>query len=423
MFGKSYRDHAAHWDRALHRRRMTWLDRAVVRWSLRRRYRSLGLVPPRGLFASSPLSAAVAAGVAAGVRWLQRYPEAHESACRARLDAAGIAAAVQATVEEVAAGFSPALDAGHIIGIIRDATSAPAPALPRFARATADAMVTFESAPLLAASDGRLDELMLGAPIERVCDIVLSDKGPVPRLAFAVPQAVDGILSRVPCPSTFLGRVLAAWLVSRRPNALWLSRIVVAACAERRHIGADARQVLRIARGAAAVFVHADFWIAADRPSTCACDEHGRLHHADGPAVVWRDGAGLGFLRGVHVDMRLLTQPLTLADVLHTENAEVRRTLIERYERGDPGRFIRDADADVIAIDYDRLGNRRRLLCFQLAYDEAYVAVEVTNATPEPDGSHKRYVLRVPPTITSCRAAVAWTFGMSADEYDPDIET
>jgi len=143
----------------------------------------------------------------------------------------------------------------------------------------------------------------------------------------------------------------------------------------------------------------------------------------DPEPLAWRDGAGLGFLHGIPVDLQLLTKPLTLADVLGARNAEVRRVLIERYERGEPGRFIRDADAEVIAFDYDRLGNRRRLLHLPLDGDEPYVAVEVTNSTPEPDGSHKRYILRVPPTITSCRDAVAWTFGMTGDQYDPDIET
>jgi hypothetical protein len=29
------------------------------------------------------------------------------------------------------------------------------------------------------------------------------------------------------------------------------------------------------------------------------------------------------------------------------------------------------------------------------------------------------YVLRVPPTMNSAREAVAWTFGMKAEEYQP----
>jgi hypothetical protein len=42
---------------------------------------------------------------------------------------------------------------------------------------------------------------------------------------------------------------------------------------------------------------------------------------------------------------------------------------------------------------------------------EHYTAVEVVNATPEADGSYRRYFLRVPPTTRTARAAVAWTFG------------
>jgi hypothetical protein len=49
--------------------------------------------------------------------------------------------------------------------------------------------------------------------------------------------------------------------------------------------------------------------------------------------------------------------------------------------------------------------------------------VEVRNSTPEPDGIHKHYWLRVPPHIGSAREAVAWTFGLSAGDYAPLIES
>jgi hypothetical protein len=47
--------------------------------------------------------------------------------------------------------------------------------------------------------------------------------------------------------------------------------------------------------------------------------------------------------------------------------------------------------------------------------ERAIAAVRVRDAT------HPRriYVLRVPPTCTTAREAVAWTFGMTADEYQP----
>ena len=42
--------------------------------------------------------------------------------------------------------------------------------------------------------------------------------------------------------------------------------------------------------------------------------------------------------------------------------------------------------------------------------------VEVVNATPEPDGSYRRYFLRVPPQVRTAREAVAWTFGFEDAE-------
>ena len=49
--------------------------------------------------------------------------------------------------------------------------------------------------------------------------------------------------------------------------------------------------------------------------------------------------------------------------------------------------------------------------------------VEVVNATPEPDGSFRDYLIRVPPRFRTARGAVAWTFGMEAREYRPKVET
>ena len=55
--------------------------------------------------------------------------------------------------------------------------------------------------------------------------------------------------------------------------------------------------------------------------------------------------------------------------------------------------------------------------------DEPIVMVEVLNSTPETDGSRKTYFLRVPPRTQTAREGVAWTFGLSAGEYTPVIET
>lgn len=55
--------------------------------------------------------------------------------------------------------------------------------------------------------------------------------------------------------------------------------------------------------------------------------------------------------------------------------------------------------------------------------EEPVVVVEVVNSTPEPDGSHRTYFLRVPPTMRTATAAVAWTFGPHERLYGPARET
>jgi len=55
--------------------------------------------------------------------------------------------------------------------------------------------------------------------------------------------------------------------------------------------------------------------------------------------------------------------------------------------------------------------------------DEDLVIVEVTNTTPEPDGTARTYWLRVPPDMRTARQAVAWTFELDEGEYAPTVQT
>jgi hypothetical protein len=97
--------------------------------------------------------------------------------------------------------------------------------------------------------------------------------------------------------------------------------------------------------------------------------------------------------------------------------------MIERYRHGEEihgaAAFIRDAGGR--RLDHDeRFGTLWRR---NFVGDEPIVMIEVVNRTPEPDGSFKRYWLRVPPTVRTAREAVAWTFNMPAEQYAPEIET
>jgi hypothetical protein len=102
---------------------------------------------------------------------------------------------------------------------------------------------------------------------------------------------------------------------------------------------------------------------------------------------------------------------LTGAQVAQIRNAEVRRLALD-YMGAEA--FLRSANATRAA--QDDFGTLWRTT---ITIDgEPYVAVEVVNATAEPDGSHRHYFLRVPPDSRTAREAVAWTFGFdNAEQY------
>jgi hypothetical protein len=97
--------------------------------------------------------------------------------------------------------------------------------------------------------------------------------------------------------------------------------------------------------------------------------------------------------------------------------------MIERYRHGEDvsgaAAYVRDSGAERLDSD-ERFGTLWRR---NVPGDEPIVMIEVVNATPEPDGRRKRYWLRVPPGTQTAHEAVAWTFGLSARDYTPAIET
>ncbi len=54
---------------------------------------------------------------------------------------------------------------------------------------------------------------------------------------------------------------------------------------------------------------------------------------------------------------------------------------------------------------------------------EDEIVVEVINATPESDGTREGFFIRVPPNMQTAKQAVAWSFGLHEDEYEPDIQS
>jgi hypothetical protein len=182
---------------------------------------------------------------------------------------------------------------------------------------------------------------------------------------------------------------------------------------------------LEIARSTGPWWGLADIAILSERPLVARLDDEGRPHSLDGPALAWGDAFEVYAVHGVVLDPNLIRDPatITVADIDSESNVERRRVLVDLFG---PERLVREGGANVVHEDetgrlwrreLDRGGPpwRRR--------DEPVVLVEVTNSTPEPDGSVRTYFLRVPPDTTTARAGVAWTFGLGAVEYRPAVES
>ena len=139
----------------------------------------------------------------------------------------------------------------------------------------------------------------------------------------------------------------------------------------------------------------------------------GLVHAQDRPAVIYEDGTERWFWDGLEVPERIVAarNDLTAVLVAGIENQELRRSLLDRM--GWP-RFLETADAELKAQDdFGKLWTTQVRLG-----GESTCLVEVVNATQERDGTHRRYFLRVPPTVRTAREGVAWTFGFeNTDEY------
>lgn len=157
--------------------------------------------------------------------------------------------------------------------------------------------------------------------------------------------------------------------------------------------------------------------VVCRNPVRIEIDAQSRLHCDDSAAVQFADGYAMYCWAGVNVDAELVLDPasLTIERIEQEQNLELRRVMIEKYGTA---RFVEDSGA--VSVAEDECGE---LLRKEVEGDEPILLVKVTNSTAEPDGTFKNYFLRVPPHVVTPREAVAWTFGLDPDEYQPDRQT
>ncbi len=191
--------------------------------------------------------------------------------------------------------------------------------------------------------------------------------------------------------------------------------------------------------------VHEEFCIVSDRPEMLKVDDENRPHCADGPSHRWRDGWSLYHWHGTrippgHEYLILAPEQITVAAIEAEQNTELRRVMIERYGAV---RYFVDSGATIVEelpADHRIIGLRSARLLHKGADAGPHglrFFVDLLNSTPEPDGTVKRYLLRVDPGAYGgdasryVHAAVASTW-RNADgsltfsrwqDYNPDAES
>lgn len=153
-----------------------------------------------------------------------------------------------------------------------------------------------------------------------------------------------------------------------------------------------------LARMSGPRYMHAEFCIVSDRPEVLKVDDRNRPHCDDGPFCRWRDGVELYAVRGVRVPAWIVRHPetITVEAIKREINAEVRRVMLERFGYG---RYFVETKATVVDYDHEtcEVGAAPRAL-MRDGYGDQYLVCT--------DGSTRRvYTLRVPATVTTCRAA------------------
>jgi len=159
--------------------------------------------------------------------------------------------------------------------------------------------------------------------------------------------------------------------------------------------------------------------VLTERPAALHRDAQGRLHSETGPALSYSDGYGLWAVHGVRVPRDVVEDPdaLTVERIMAEPNSEVRRVMCERMGWGE---FVRAAGLALVDEQPDPANAPHFLSLYDLPtqiYGEPVRVLLCTNATPERDGTLRRYGLNVPAEIGDAVAAAAWTFGLSAEEY------
>lgn len=180
----------------------------------------------------------------------------------------------------------------------------------------------------------------------------------------------------------------------------------------------DARAIAyeKTTRSACWWWPHREFVIVCERPTMIERDSQGRLHAEHGPAMAFPGGWGFASWHGVRVPREWIENRATLDPkiALTWPNIEQRRAAAEMIGWD---RVLTGMDMHIIDADPDpEIGT-----LFRSDLPDAPASLFLRVRCP----TARDFVVPIPSDgkLLTARAANAWTYGLEADEYKPEVRT
>jgi len=149
-------------------------------------------------------------------------------------------------------------------------------------------------------------------------------------------------------------------------------------------------------------------------PTTIRRDPEGVIHHDVGPAMLWEDGFDICVWHGVRFP-RLWLRNMTPTLALQQTNVELRRVACELVGWD---RILNELPHKIIDKNPDPLiGTLVHVELPGAFWAETWAFLRVRC------GTSRQFALPVPPTMRTAQEANAWTYGLAANEYQPEVRT
>ena len=158
---------------------------------------------------------------------------------------------------------------------------------------------------------------------------------------------------------------------------------------------------------------HENILVVSDRPRKISLDAEGRLHCENGPSVEYRDGWSLYNWHGVSVPEEwVTTKKPTAKEALTWENIEQRRAACEIIGWAN---VLKELDAKIIDEDGDPEIGTLVECTIPDSGKERFLRVLC--------GTSREFVIPVPRVMKTALEANSWTWGLSPNEYKPEVRT